>query len=325
VANRPIVDHVLDVLETVGAEEVIVAASARLAEDVRRYLSDQNSRRGARLRYLETPTAVDIDCAVRLVAPLIDGAPCIVHLASGLLDEPIEPLLDRLRGGSCDVILTAYANDHAETQVSHGETNVVSLASRGVRQSPLIRAGVCLFGPGALRREGPPAWLDDFDETDLTIGRIENAEGEPYVAAVKDWRQYAGDPMDLLELNRIALDRLEPASPQPHREGNRIEGRVRIHDLASIRKSVIIGPTVIGAGSQITNAYIGPYTSIGARARIEGAEIERSIIGADACISHVGGRLVASVVGRGARVFRDFSLPRALRLRVGDSTEVALC
>jgi hypothetical protein len=40
---------------------------------------------------------------------------------------------------------------------------------------------------------------------------------------------------------------------------------------------------------------------------------------------HVGGRLVASVVGRDARVFRDFSLPRALRLRVGDGTEVALC
>lgn len=40
---------------------------------------------------------------------------------------------------------------------------------------------------------------------------------------------------------------------------------------------------------------------------------------------HVGGRLVASVVGRDARVFRDFSLPRALRLRVGDGTEAALC
>jgi hypothetical protein len=39
---------------------------------------------------------------------------------------------------------------------------------------------------------------------------------------------------------------------------------------------------------------------------------------------HVGGRPVASVLGRQARVFRDFSLPRALRLRVGDGTEVAL-
>jgi hypothetical protein len=34
---------------------------------------------------------------------------------------------------------------------------------------------------------------------------------------------------------------------------------------------------------------------------------------------------VASVVGRDARVARDFSLPRAMRLNVGDGGEVVLC
>jgi hypothetical protein len=42
-------------------------------------------------------------------------------------------------------------------------------------------------------------------------------------------------------------------------------------------------------------------------------------------VMHVGGRLVSSLVGRDARVFRDFSLPRALRLWVGDGDEIALC
>ena len=37
------------------------------------------------------------------------------------------------------------------------------------------------------------------------------------------------------------------------------------------------------------------------------------------------GRLVASIVGHHARIFRDFSMPRALRLQVGDGDEVALC
>jgi glucose-1-phosphate thymidylyltransferase len=81
---------------------------------------------------------------------------------------------------------------------------------------------------------------------------------------------------------------------------------------------------VIGPHAQIADAYIGPYTSIGEGARVEGAEIERSIVASRASIMHVGGRPVASVLGRQARVFRDFSLHRALRLRVGDGTEVAL-
>ena len=41
-------------------------------------------------------------------------------------------------------------------------------------------------------------------------------------------------------------------------------------------------------------------------------------------IEHLGGRLEASVVGRGARVYRDFALPRAYRLRVGDGNEISL-
>ena len=56
----------------------------------------------------------------------------------------------------------------------------------------------------------------------------------------------------------------------------------------------------------------------------EGAEIERSIISDGARIMHVGGRIEASTVGRSARIFRDFALPRAMRLHVGDGVELAL-
>ncbi len=88
---------------------------------------------------------------------------------------------------------------------------------------------------------------------------------------------------------------------------------------------MIAAPTVIGPGAKIADSYIGPYTSIGERARVEDTEVERSTISPGASVMHAGGRLVASVVGRDARVFRDFSLPRAVRPRIGDGTEVALC
>jgi glucose-1-phosphate thymidylyltransferase len=126
-------------------------------------------------------------------------------------------------------------------------------------------------------------------------------------------------------LNRIVLEGLQVEPRRPDSHGNRVEGRVFIHEHADVRSSVIVGPVTIGPGARIRDAYIGPYTSVGAGARIEGAEVERSIISADASIMHVGRRLVSSVVGRNARIFRDFSLPRALRMRVGEGTEVALC
>jgi glucose-1-phosphate thymidylyltransferase len=161
---------------------------------------------------------------------------------------------------------------------------------------------------------------------DLTVvaQRITSAGGTIHVRLVDAWRAYRGEVVDLLELNRIVLDQITADVPQGARDANRIEGRVRIHERAQVRGSVLVGPVVIGPGATISDAYVGPYTAIGAGAHIEGAEIERSIISAGASVTHVGTRLTASVIGRDARLFRDFSLPRALRLRIGDGAVVGL-
>ena len=142
---------------------------------------------------------------------------------------------------------------------------------------------------------------------------------------VRGWRHFAGDALDLLDMNRTMLDSLGTETTPSAYDGNRFEGPIAIHPTACVSASVIVGPVMIGAGTLITDSYIGPHTSIGERVRIDGAELERSIVLDDASVLHVGGRLVASIVGRHARVFRDFSIPRALRLQVGDGDEVALC
>jgi glucose-1-phosphate thymidylyltransferase len=57
---------------------------------------------------------------------------------------------------------------------------------------------------------------------------------------------------------------------------------------------------------------------------IEGAEIEYSIVLAEAQLRFVGARLESSVIGRGARVVRGFELPGAIRMSIGDGAEVIL-
>ncbi len=149
--------------------------------------------------------------------------------------------------------------------------------------------------------------------------------GRLLVRVVREWCAFGGDALDLLDMNRAVLEGLDYQVPSTQRDGNRFEGRVVIDPTATVTSSVICGPVIVGAGAHVSDSYIGPHTSIGAGVHVEGAEIERSIVFAGASIIHVGGRLVASVVGREARVFRDFSVPRAMRLQVGDGDEVALC
>ena len=324
IANRPIVEHVIDGLELAGVEEVIVASSEALCGEIRDRLDARGKRECLPIRYLHHRRPLALTDALRLAAPLVGAQPCIVHLATGLLDEPLAPLVHHLRDAP-DVVLVAHQEPSPDEPLSAATQEMLHLAEFSADHA-LGMAGVWSFGPGAL----PMVVASGSDlggQADLTaLGQqIEAAGGTFHIKLADSWRQYRGNPLDLLELNRIVLDRLETGLRRPDNHGNQIEGRVSIHSSASVRSSVIVGPTVIGPGARITDAYIGPYTSIGERARVEGAEIERSIISAGASVTHVGGRLVASVVGRDARVFRDFSLPRALRLRVGAGTEVALC
>ena len=169
----------------------------------------------------------------------------------------------------------------------------------------------------------PPTRAEELDLTAIAE-RVADAGLSLRARLVRTWRSYGGDPLDLLELNRIVLDQQTPEVDPAAGGDNRIEGRVIIHPTAEISSSIILGPTIIGPGARVSNSYIGPYTSIGAGAEIEGAEIERSIISDGARIMHVSGRIEASTVGRRARIFRDFALPRAMRLHVGDGVELAL-
>ena len=327
IANRPIAHHVIDVLDSAGVSEVLVLSSDALAPEIRACLAAQETRHGAPVRYIEHAAGpLDLARSMRLAANAVDGAPCIIHLASGLLGESLAPFADRLRSDSPDVALFVHQSEAPDERLSASTQDMLHVAELDPDRAALGLAGVWLFGPGALKEVSAATWQHE-DNVDLTpvADRISAAGGNLQVLLVDAWRRYAGNPLDLLELNRIALDRLDTDCRRPANNGNLIEGRVRIHEGASVSASVIVGPAVIGAGARIADAYIGPYTSVGAGARIEGTEIERSIISAGASITHVGGRLVASVVGRNARIFRDFSLPRALRLRVGDGTEVALC
>jgi glucose-1-phosphate thymidylyltransferase len=102
------------------------------------------------------------------------------------------------------------------------------------------------------------------------------------------------------------------------------QGRAWIHPSARLTRSVVRGPAVIGPEAEIRDAYIGPYTSIGARAVIEGAEIENSIVLDEASVHFVPSRIESSVIGRGARIGVDFRLPRSMRLSVGEHAVVTL-
>ncbi|MBV9338002.1 MAG: hypothetical protein JO243_19120, partial [Solirubrobacterales bacterium] len=303
-------------------DEVVVAGPADVLIDVRAALSH---RTGSRLKvdYAISADRSELVATLQAAAPLVGAAPCVVHLGDGLLDEPLADHIAAMQKESLDLLLLG----ECPSAGGFGGLKPLRRGHEGRGATDSTREpGIAVFGPGAFR-DACRATAGDPRATGLRgLARHLSAQGAHVEVSSSDgWRRYRGSPQDLLEVNRIALDRLPSSLRRVAPDDNRIEGRVHIDPTASVTTSVIVGPVVVGKGAEVANAYIGPYTSVGAHARIEGVEIDRSIILPGARVMHVGGRVVSSLVGRGAHVFRDFSLPRAMRLFVGEGDEVALC
>ena len=331
VANRPIVCHVLDALQRSGVTEVVLLTAAADTEDLRACIAAEGPEQLA-VEYV--PYAEDsFERGLRAASRVLGDSPLVVHAADGLLVQPLAPLLELLGSGTHDLLALVHRQPIANGSVALATRRVLRLAGASHEESALELAGVCLLGEGALGEAlQTRAWRNPELDLAAVAERLASWGRRVGVQHIGGWRRNRGTVEDLLELNRIAFDALPrehapslAAALTSQEAANRLEGYVEVHPTARLHASVIVGPARVGPGAEVTDSYIGPYTSIGAGARIESAEVERSIIMPGASIMHIGGRLVGSVVGRDARIFRDFSLPRALRVNVGDGNEVALC
>ncbi len=324
VANRPILCNVLDALARAGVLEVMVLTPTDLAEDIARCVEGEGPT-GLTVSYLSVDADGDSTIVLDALVKFADGAPTIVHRADGLLGQPLAPFIELGAEGHDMVLLVAQGARNTEP-LQPTVQHVLRVAELDPSTMALGMVGVCILGPATLGRlEDTSMSSRGFGLASVAESLISREDSQIQVRVVREWRAFAGDPLDLLDMNRATLDALEGDPHTTQAGGNRFEGRVFIDPTATISSSVICGPVIVGAGAYIADSYIGPHTSIGERVHVEGAEIERSIVLAGASIMHVGGRLVASVVGREARIFRDFSMPRAMRLQVGDGDEVALC
>lgn len=286
VANRPLLLRAIDTVRAAGAERVIVAGDSRALGCAAALLD-------AGVECVEVEPGATTADALLAAADRLRGQRIVVHDAEGML----------LRGTAA--LSDAVADDRADATIFFKDL--------GTRIG-----GVHVFSDSILGA------LESGGTLLAAVDRLAAGGGRVQAGVLAGWWSWDAQGDRLLEVNRTVLDTLEPAVGRDSLEETRVEGRVRIHPTARVANAVIRGPVIIGAHARVTDAYVGPYTTVGDGALIENSEIEASIVLPRARICHVGVRVEASIVGADACVGRDFALPRALRLRVGAGASVTL-
>ena len=323
VANRPLIGHALDWLGQAGVRQVAIVAGDRLANDAREAL-DCARDRALEIDWLVEGPGESLGESLESLTGFLDGEPFVLHLADSLARESLPSLIGEEDPGDLGAIVVVHGSEE-------GPPSVVDIRERlgGSRGGAPPELGRSATGGVAVLGAGVVAQASDVDawpgrELNVLAERVNQLGGSIQIRRASSWWRFARGSDAALEGNRFALEGLRESQPRGEIIDSRIQGAVSIHPTARLESSIVRGPAVIGAGVRLRDAYVGPYTSIGHDVVIEGAEVEHSIVMPEATIRHLGGRLEASVVGPHARVFRDFRLPRALRLSVGHGAEVSL-
>ena len=321
VANRALLCHALDWLAQGGVREAAVIVPRGLAG--RAHDAVAAGRCDLRLSWVEPLPDESLAHVLGGLTSFLDGESFVLHLSDSLAKQSLRSLI--AGGARCDTEALLVVDESRRVELAQVVQLRAAAGGGPARPRPLRNesAGAAVLQSDAVDVVAdldlaPERVLDELGE------RFEQRGGRVRTCGVTDWWRFRGGTEALLEGNRFALEGRRAIYDPSQLANSKIQGAVIIHPQARIEASVVRGPAIIGARARVRDAYVGPYTSIGDDVVVEGAEIEHSVVLPGASISHLGDRLEASVIGPKSRVFRDFRLPRALRLTVGEGAEVCL-
>jgi glucose-1-phosphate thymidylyltransferase len=189
----------------------------------------------------------------------------------------------------------------------------------------LALVGVYMFTSGIhdAARAIQPSARGELEITDAIQHLVDTGKVvEPHI--VQGWWKDTGRLDDMLEANRLILDRIEPRIDGELID-SQCDGRVVVEAGAVLERSTVRGPAIIGAGTRLVDAYVGPYTAIAEGCVIERAEVEHSILLAGSSVTGLEGRMESSLLGRNVRIAREeVRQPRAYRFLVGDNSDIGI-
>lgn len=321
VANRRLLAHALGWLAAGGIREAAIVVSGRLAPQVRAAAAE-DAPPGIALQWVEQLATETPREAVAALDDFLGDDPFVLHLADSLARPCLGSLIGNGEVRAGEALLVVHPSAGASPE------GVVDLRARRNGVSELERlgwafGGVLVLGQG-LADVAAAVNAEGGRELELITQLVERFGGRMQTRRASDWWRFRSGADALLEGNRFALEGLRAHFDEDSLVGSRVQGSVVIHPSARLESSIVRGPAIIGPDARLKDAYVGPYTSIGRDVLIEGAEVEHSIVLEGASVSYLGGRLEASIVGPRARVYRDFRLPKAVRLNLGAGAEVSL-
>ncbi len=326
IANKPILFYGIEALAEAGIREIGIVVGDTKAE-IRAAVGD-GSQWNVSVTYIEQDAPRGLAHAVMISEPFLGDQPFVMYLGDNLLAHSIKPLVQDFAATkpAAQILLTRVPDPQRFGVAELNDGRVIRLVEKPKEPlSDLALVGVYLFSTEVFTsvRRIKPSFRDELEITDAIQDLIDRGlVVRPHI--VEGWWKDTGKLDDILEANRLILDTLNRRIEGNVGDDCRIEGKVVIEAGAVIVNSVIRGPSIIGSGARIEQAYIGPFTSIMNDVEIRGSEIEHCIVLEGSVITDLSNRVVDSLIGKNVKIYRQPVKPSAYRFMLGDNSEVGI-
>lgn len=326
VANKPVLFYGLEAIAEAGITDagIIVGDTAPAIEEA---VGDGRAF-GLNVTYIRQDAPRGLAHAVLISRDFLGDDDFVMYLGDNFIVGGITDLVSTFKAGRPDaqIMLTQVSDPRAFGVAELDRDGNVAGLEEKPRQpkSDLALVGVYIFTPAVHEavRALSPSWRGELEITEAIQWLIDAGRPVRSTTITGYWKD-TGNVADMLEVNRLVLEGIEPRISGTVSPDSELIGRVVVEAGAQVSGSRIVGPAIIGTDAKITGSYVGPFTAISGGCAIDDSEIEYSIVLSRASIRGVR-RIEASLIGHDAQVTPAPRAPRAHRLVLGDHSKVQI-
>ena len=281
VANKPVLFYGLEAIASAGVKQVGMVVGDTAAE-IKAAVGD-GSAFGLEVTYLQQEAPLGLAHGVLIAREFLGDDDFVMYLGDNLLEQDLADFVGRFEAQRARAtaprlgeegplvpsaqILLAHVEDPQRFGVAEldADGRVLHLVEKPtVPPSDLALVGVYLFdrqiheAVAAIR----PSARGELEITDAIQWLID--AGHVVLSEILGgWWIDTGKLTPLLEANRLLLEVIGRRVDGEVDAASQLDGRVVVERGARIVRSHIRGPAIIGAGSEVLDSFIGPFSAIG--------------------------------------------------------------
>jgi glucose-1-phosphate thymidylyltransferase len=328
VANKPVLFRVVEAIRDAGIDDIGIVVGDT-ADEIQEAVGT-GRRWGVKISYIRQDQPLGLAHAVKVSRDYLGDEKFVMFLGDNVIQGGISTLISQFEnsGYNCQIVLTPVDNpsQYGVAELDPDTRQIIRLVEKPrIPPGNLALVGIYMFDAHIWEAVEAitPSWRGELEITDAIQFLVDKGYHVfPYIH--RGWWIDTGAPDEMLQANDLVLDEIEHRLEGYIDRDSEVHGKVTIEQGAEIINSRIRGPAIIGEDSRIVNSYVGPFTSIYHHVLIENSEIEHSIVLEHSKILDIPYRIEDSLIGRQSVITRSPIKPKALKMMLGDHSNVGV-